>query len=134
ADRGSKVPILGDLPGIGRFFSSESDEIYQRNLIIFITAKTLNPDGSTYRDIIDPRVLNRMGVTPADVPGYQLSEEDRATLTDLENFRAQTKRTEAMAKSRNELKAIEQARKQAAKDAGKLASEAAAAADEVSAK
>lgn len=128
ADRGSSVPILGDLPGVGRFFSSESDEISQRNLIIFITAKTLNPDGSNYRDIIDPRVLNRMKVTPADVPGYQLSEEDLKTMKDLEDFRLQTARSEAIAKSRNELKAMEQARKEAEAEAKKLADEAAAAA------
>ena len=124
---GSKVPILGDLPGIGRLFSSDSDKIEQRNLIIFITAKTLNPDGSTYRDIIDPRVLHQMGVVPADVPGYQLSPEDLKTLQDIEDFRAQTRRAEAMAEGRTELKAIERAGKQAEKDASKLADEAAAA-------
>ncbi|KRP34416.1 MAG: hypothetical protein ABS34_12965 [Opitutaceae bacterium BACL24 MAG-120322-bin51] len=124
---GSKVPILGDLPGIGRLFSSDSDKIEQRNLIIFITAKTLNPDGSTYRDIIDPRVLNQMGVVPADVPGYELAPEDLKTLQDIEDFRAQTRRAEAMAKERTELKVIERARKQAEEDASKLADEAAAA-------
>jgi len=124
---GSKVPILGDLPGIGRLFSSDSDKIEQRNLIIFITAKTLNPDGSTYRDIIDPRVLHQMGVVPADVPGYVLSPEDLKTLQDIEDFRAQTRRAEAMAEGRTELKAIERAGKQAEKDASKLADEAAAA-------
>ena len=124
ADRGSKVPILGDLPGIGRFFSSESDEITQRNLIIFITAKTLNPDGSTYRDIIDPRVLNEMGVVPADIPGYQVPEEDLATLNALEDFRAQTSRSDAMEERRSELRAMELARKQAEREA-KAAEEAA---------
>jgi hypothetical protein len=99
----------------------------QKNLIIFITAKTLNPDGSTYRDIIDPRVLHQMGVVPADVPGYVLSPEDLKTLQDIEDFRAQTRRAEAMAEGRTELKAIERAGKQAEKDASKLADEAAAA-------
>ena len=124
---GTAVPILGSLPYIGRLFSSESNTMRQKNLIIFITAKTLNPDGSTYRDIIDPRVLHQMGVVPADVPGYQLSPEDLKTLQDIEDFRAQTRRAEAMAEGRTELKAIERAGKQAEKDASKLADEAAAA-------
>jgi len=124
---GTAVPILGSLPYIGRLFSSESNTMRQKNLIIFITAKTLNPDGSTYRDIIDPRVLHQMGVVPADVPGYVLSPEDLKTLQDIEDFRAQTRRSEAMAEGRTELKAIERAGKQAEKDASKLADEAAAA-------
>ena len=124
---GTAVPILGSLPYIGRLFSSESNTMRQKNLIIFITAKTLNPDGSTYRDIIDPRVLHQMGVVPADVPGYVLSTEDLQTLQDIEDFRAQTRRAEAMAEGRTELKAIERARKQADKDASKLADEAAVA-------
>ena len=124
---GTAVPILGSLPYIGRLFSSESNTMRQKNLIIFITAKTLNPDGSTYRDIIDPRVLNQMGVVPADVPGYKLAPEDLKTLQDIEDFRAQTRRAEAMAEGRTELKAIERAGKQAEKDASKLADEAAAA-------
>ena len=124
---GTAVPILGSLPYIGRLFSSESNTMRQKNLIIFITAKTLNPDGSTYRDIIDPRVLHQMGVVPADVPGYVLSPEDLKTLQDIEDFRAQTRRAEAMAEGRTELKAIERAGKQAEKDASKLADEAAAA-------
>jgi len=124
---GTAVPVLGSLPYIGRLFSSESNTMRQKNLIIFITAKTLNPDGSTYRDIIDPRVLHQMGVVPADVPGYQLSPEDLKTLQDIEDFRAQTRRAEAMAEGRTELKAIERAGKQAEKDASKLADEAAAA-------
>jgi len=124
---GTAVPVLGSLPYIGRLFSSESNTMRQKNLIIFITAKTLNPDGSTYRDIIDPRVLHQMGVVPADVPGYQLSPEDLKTLQDIEDFRAQTRRSEAMAEGRTELKAIERAGKQAEKDASKLADEAAAA-------
>jgi hypothetical protein len=66
-------------------------------------------------------------VVPADVPGYVLSPEDLKTLQDIEDFRAQTRRAEAMAEGRTELKAIERAGKQAEKDASKLADEAAAA-------
>jgi type IV pilus assembly protein PilQ len=125
ADRGSSVPVLGDLPGIGRFFRSENDEVSQRNLIIFITAKTLNPDGSTYRDIIDPRVLHKMGIIEADVPGYELPDADLEVLKDIEDFRADTRRKEVLAEGRSELEAMHEARKQAELEAQQLAEEAA---------
>lgn len=83
----NRVPLLGDLPGLGRLFRSNTDRIEQRNLIIFITARTLNPDGSTYRDIIDPRVLERMEITPQEIPGYQLTPEHKALLDELETYR-----------------------------------------------
>ena len=126
---GTAVPILGSLPYIGRLFSSESNTMRQKNLIIFITAKTLNPDGSSYRDIIDPRVLHQMGVVPADVPGYQLSPEDLKTLQDIEDFRAQTRRAEAMAEGRTELEAIERTGEQDEKDTSKVTAADGAAVD-----
>ena len=41
-----KVPVLGDLPGIGRFFSSEGETRQKKNLLIFVTANLVNPGGS----------------------------------------------------------------------------------------
>lgn len=87
--RTTKVPVLGDLPGVGRFFKSDSDVAAQRNLIIFITAQTLNPDGTTYRDVIDPRVLNDMGILPSEVPGYKVPEEERLLIEKLEDIRTE---------------------------------------------
>ncbi len=40
-----KVPILGDLPFIGRLFKSESEQHYKRNLMIFVTAHLIDPSG-----------------------------------------------------------------------------------------
>lgn len=108
-DRGTKVPVLGDLPGIGRLFRSESDEISSRNLIIFITAKTLNPDGSTYRDIIDPRVINQMGILPSDVPGYQVPQDQIATYERIEEVREKTTNEEEILRLRASLEALENA-------------------------
>ncbi len=127
SDGGTSVPILGDLPFLGRLFGSDSTKTEQKNLIIFITAKTLNPDGSNYRDVVDPRVLNQMGLVPAELPGYQLSKEDLATLQELEEFRSQARRAEAMTKNRAELKAIEDARKLKETEAPESAEKAAAA-------
>ncbi len=103
----TKVPLLGDLPGLGRLFKSDSDRMEQRNLIIFITAKTLNPDGSTYRDIIDPRVIDQMGLIPADIPGYKLPEEQQTALEQLEAYRIQARNAEFLGDTRARIKSIE---------------------------
>lgn len=64
-----RIPLLGSIPLIGRIFRNTSDEVSKTNLIMFITAKTLGPDG-TYQDIVDPRQISRMGIATADLPGY----------------------------------------------------------------
>ena len=40
-----KVPILGDLPLIGRLFQSKSENHIKSNLIIFVTAEIIGADG-----------------------------------------------------------------------------------------
>lgn len=40
-----KVPILGDIPLVGRLFRSKIDQNIKRNLIIFVTAHLITPDG-----------------------------------------------------------------------------------------
>ena len=44
-----KVPILGDIPGVGRLFRSEGETRQKRNLLIFITANLVSPGGSPSR-------------------------------------------------------------------------------------
>ena len=44
-----KVPILGDIPGIGRLFRSEGESRQKRNLLIFVTANLVSPGGSPSR-------------------------------------------------------------------------------------
>ena len=50
-----KVPLLGDIPGVGRLFRSEGETRQKRNLLIFITANLVSPGGSparqTYRNV-----------------------------------------------------------------------------------
>ncbi len=41
-----KIPILGDIPFIGRFFQSRYTVSKKNNLLIFMTCKLINPDGS----------------------------------------------------------------------------------------
>ena len=41
-----KVPMLGDVPLLGRFFRSEASQKIKFNLVIFCTLRVINPDGS----------------------------------------------------------------------------------------
>ncbi len=41
-----KTPILGDIPLIGRLFRSNVDQHIKRNLVIFVTARIVNPEGA----------------------------------------------------------------------------------------
>jgi general secretion pathway protein D len=41
-----KVPMLGDIPMLGRLFRSEASQKIKSNLVIFCTIRIINPDGS----------------------------------------------------------------------------------------
>jgi len=41
-----KVPLLGDLPYLGRLFRSESNSTKKRNLVIFVTPTIIDPAGN----------------------------------------------------------------------------------------
>lgn len=43
-----KVPVLGDIPLLGRVFRSKSTTKTKKNLLVFITPTLINPDGSRY--------------------------------------------------------------------------------------
>ncbi len=44
-----KVPLLGDIPLLGRLFRSEGKSSEKRNLLIFVTANLISPGGSPQR-------------------------------------------------------------------------------------
>ncbi|PTY06288.1 hypothetical protein DB347_12695 [Opitutaceae bacterium EW11] len=67
----SKVPVLGSIPGLGRLFRSDSKDNTNRNLIVFITARTLKPDGATVGEVFDPRMVREMKITKDELPGYR---------------------------------------------------------------
>ena len=67
-----KIPVLGNLPGIGRFFRSKGESTQKRNLLIFVTANLVNPGGAQKRRTdpgLSPNSLyaNPTIVTPAGV-------------------------------------------------------------------
>lgn len=49
-ERNDKWPILGDIPLIGRLFSSQMSKTEKVNLLIFVTARLINNDGVPVRE------------------------------------------------------------------------------------
>lgn len=49
-----KVPILGDIPILGRLFQSKAEDHFKRNLMIFVTAKLIDPSGELIRKPAPP--------------------------------------------------------------------------------
>ena len=45
-----RYPILGNLPLVGRLFQSKSKNSSKVNLLIFLTCRLINPDGSPIRE------------------------------------------------------------------------------------
>ncbi|MDI1320313.1 MAG: secretin N-terminal domain-containing protein [bacterium] len=66
---GTKVPILGDIPLLGRLFSSKAVQDEVTNLLIFITAKTITADGAVAEEVFDPRAVEAVGMSREDLPG-----------------------------------------------------------------
>ncbi len=61
-----RTPILGDIPVVGRLFRTNVDQHLKRNLIIFVTARLINPGGQLVNpndeaeeteDVIEPPQL-----------------------------------------------------------------------------
>lgn len=46
-----KLPILGDLPLIGRLFRNEAEQHFKRNLMIFVTAYLIDPSGQRVKAV-----------------------------------------------------------------------------------
>lgn len=61
-----KVPVLGDLPLLGRFFRSESSKTSKKNLAIFVTPTLIDPAGNRLHS--DEEMPFAQGGTPAQRP------------------------------------------------------------------
>jgi len=67
-DVDDKIPILGDIPIIGRLFRSRYESSEKRNLIIFVTARLVDPSGralDSERFGIDASIAENLS-TPAE--------------------------------------------------------------------
>ena len=60
-----KVPVLGDIPLLGRLFRSESNSSAKKNLIIFVTPQIIDPAGNPIHDLND---VENLPYNPNSVP------------------------------------------------------------------
>jgi len=95
--KNSRVPGLSNLPVAGKLFQSSSTTVKKRNLVIFITARTVSPDGSV-KDTTNPRQLTDMGITEADLPGYVPTAAETEMLERLNQKRELYKQSVAVQK------------------------------------
>ncbi len=70
----TKVPVLGDVPGIGRLFRSKSDDNSKRNLLIFITSKVVSAEAAQVQDVFSVEQVHDAGLRERDLPGRRISE------------------------------------------------------------
>ena len=60
-----RTPILGDIPIVGRLFRTNAEQHIKRNLVIFVTARLVNPGGQPVNsteeieesELIEPPIL-----------------------------------------------------------------------------
>lgn len=125
-DSANSVPFFSSIPLLGRLFETQSRAYTESNLIIFITAKTLNPDGTTYREIIDPRTLAKMGLLESDIPGYTIPEQQQQVLDEIDAIRNQVARESDLAEAQRRLELLQRAENSRLREALEEAAEEAA--------
>lgn len=59
-----KIPLLGDIPVIGRLFQSKYDNSIKKNLLIFVTARLVDPAGRAVGQARDSAVVQPLLVNP----------------------------------------------------------------------
>jgi len=67
----TNVPLLGRIPVLGHLFRSNDNTGNKQNLLVFITAKTVDPEAATVGEVFDPRVTRGIGLQKEDLPGYR---------------------------------------------------------------
>jgi len=75
------VPVLGDIPFVGRLFRSEGETRQKRNLLIFVTANLISPGGSPARQdyrTVEPNSLfqNPTITTPSGTANRRIAPEE----------------------------------------------------------
>jgi general secretion pathway protein D len=56
-----RTPILGDVPLVGRLFRSNSEQHIKRNLVIFVTARLVNPAGQPLNSTEEEEEVETVG-------------------------------------------------------------------------
>ncbi len=61
-----KIPLLGDIPILGRLFKTKAEDHFKRNLMVFVTASVIDPSGQK----VKPQVGGSdAGLPPPDAGG-----------------------------------------------------------------
>jgi general secretion pathway protein D len=65
-----KIPVLGDLPLLGRLFQSQSKDSVKKNLMIFVTATIVDPAGNRVHS--DDELPFAQSTIPPQPPGVEV--------------------------------------------------------------
>jgi type II secretory pathway component GspD/PulD (secretin) len=68
---GTRVPVLGNIPVLGRLFRHDGTQTNTTNLIIFITAKTLSATGAPIEEVFESERVRGLQLRREDLPGYR---------------------------------------------------------------
>jgi general secretion pathway protein D len=80
SDEKDTVPVLGDIPIVGRLFQSEQKTETKRNLMIFVTATLIDPAGNRVHSEDElPFAQNGIPTQPAPLPGQVQMGEIKPT-------------------------------------------------------
>jgi general secretion pathway protein D len=68
-----RTPIIGDIPIVGRLFRSNVDQHIKRNLVIFVTARLVNPGGQLVNQVEEEEETEDFVQPPVlpEVPMYK---------------------------------------------------------------
>jgi type IV pilus assembly protein PilQ len=67
----NRVPLLGDIPVLGRLFRSDTKNLEATNLIIFITAKTISASGAPVEQVFESERVRQLQMRREELPGYR---------------------------------------------------------------
>jgi type II secretory pathway component GspD/PulD (secretin) len=81
-----KIPILGDLPLLGRLFRSHGETTQKKNLLIFVTAHVLSADGTPLKNPV-PGTF-----TPEELEKLPVQSSTPTATTELPAFSSKSKK------------------------------------------
>jgi general secretion pathway protein D len=74
-----KIPVLGDVPFVGRLFQSQSKSTVKKNLMIFVTATIVDPAGNRVHS--DDELPFAQAAVPTQPPGAGQATETSETVS-----------------------------------------------------
>lgn len=106
------TPQLTESSPPQRGSNKDTAEFFTSRFLIFVTARTLNPDGTSYRDTADPRVLHEMEIVDSEIPGYKIPEEQLKSLNKMRDLRNDSDRAQTEQKNESTLSELLNEKKQ----------------------